>query len=453
MNTYPATSLHMVNGFDPSALEDLDPDIRAMIARRQKVLGPSYRLFYNNPVEVVRAEGARLYDSHGRSYLDAYNNVPAVGHSHPRVTEAVTAQLQQLNTHTRYVTEPILDYAERLTALFPAELSQVTFTCTGSEAVDLALRIARYATGKAGIIATTHAYHGTTTASAEISPSLGVNAPKGPDVIFVDAPDTSKEGGRAGELFAARVLTAIQTLEDSGKGFAGFIADSIFSSDGVQSDPEGFLQPVANAVRKAGGVYIADEVQPGFGRTGTHWWGFSRHGITPDLVVLGKPMGNGLPIAAVVGRPEVLLPFGTDMRYFNTFAGNPVCIAAATAVLNVIQDENLMDNAVAVGNKLRQGLAALASRFPILGDIRGAGLFIGVDICDGSAPDGESAQRLVDELRSRRVLISCSGKYGNVLKIRPPLVFTAADANELLTIFAEVLQSSKRSGSLSRPAG
>lgn len=440
MHTPPATSLHMINGFDPSVMEDLDPDLRATIRRRQKVLGPSYRLFYHHPVEVVRAEGARLYDSHGRSYLDVYNNVPAVGHSHPRVTAAVSAQLQLLNTHTRYVTEPILDYAERLTALFPAELSQVTFTCTGSEAVDLALRIARYATGKAGVIATTHAYHGTTTASAEISPSLGPNAPKGADVIFVDAPDTSKEGARTGELFAARVSTAIETLERSGKGFAGLIVDSIFSSDGVHSDPEGFLQPVANAVRNAGGIFVADEVQPGFGRTGTHWWGFSRHGITPDLVVIGKPMGNGMPIAAVVGRPEVLLPFGADMRYFNTFAGNPVCIAAAAAVLDVIQDENLMNNAVAVGNSLRQGMVRLASSFPILGDVRGAGLFIGVDICSGSRPDGESAQRLVDELRSRRVLISCSGKDGNVLKIRPPLVFTEADAAEFLTIFAEALQ-------------
>lgn len=436
-------NMYMANGFDPSTLDSLAPEMRAMVERRNSVLAPSYRLFYREPVEFVRGSGVRLFDSNGRSYLDVYNNVPAVGHANPHVAQAVCEQMSRLNTHTRYVTLPVIEYSERLVSLFPEELAQVIYACTGSEAVDLALRIAKYETGREGIIVTRHAYHGTTTEAATISPSLGPHRPTARWVRYVDAPNTSLEGADAGPLFAARVRQAIADLEADGIGFAAFIADSIFSSDGLQADPAGFLKPVIDAVHAAGGLYLADEVQPGFGRTGDAWWGFVRHGIVPDLVILGKPMGNGMPISAVVGRPEVLERFGSDMRYFNTFGGNSVCIAAANAVLDVIEDENLIDNIARIGGLLGTGLRDLASDYPVLSEVRGSGLFFGVDVAaapDSPEADKDGAERLVNALRERRILISSSGAEGNVLKIRPPLVFSDADLDEFLNGFRAVME-------------
>jgi 4-aminobutyrate aminotransferase-like enzyme len=436
-------NMYMANGFDPSTLNSLAPEMRDMVERRNRVLAPSYRLFYREPVEFVRGSGVRLFDSHGRSYLDVYNNVPAVGHANPHVAQAVCEQMSRLNTHTRYLTMPVIEYSERLVGLFPKELGQVIYACTGSEAVDLALRIAKYETGKEGIIVTRHAYHGTTTEAATISPSLGPHRPTARWVRYVDAPNTSTEGDAAGELFATRVRQAIADLEADGIGFAAFIADSIFSSDGLQSDPTGFLQPVADAVHAAGGLYLADEVQPGFGRTGEAWWGFVRHGILPDLVILGKPMGNGMPISAVVGRPEVMRRFGNDMRYFNTFGGNSICIAAANAVLDVIDGEGLIDNIAKIGTQLGTGLRDIAREYPVLSDVRGSGLFYGVDVVaatDRQQTDKDGAERIVNALRERRVLISSSGAEGNVLKIRPPLVFSHTDLEEFLGTFRTVLE-------------
>lgn len=441
MNTY------MANGFDPSTLDSLTPEMRALIERRIKVLAPSYRLFYQEPVEFVRGSGVRLFDSQGRSYLDVYNNVPAVGHANPRVAQAVCEQMSRLNTHTRYLTMPVIEYSERLISLFPEELGQVIYACTGSEAVDLALRIAKYETGREGVIVTRHAYHGTTTEAATISPSLGPHRPKARWVRYVDAPNTSLEGAEAGPLFAARVRQAIADLEADGTGFAAFIADSIFSSDGLQADPAGFLKPVADVVHDAGGLYLADEVQPGFGRTGGAWWGFVRHGILPDLVILGKPMGNGMPISAVVGRPEVLQRFGSDMRYFNTFGGNSVSVAAANAVLDVIEDDGLIGNIATIGRSLGAGLRDIARDYPVLSDVRGAGLFYGVDVVtapDSGTADKDGAEGIVNALRERRVLISSSGAEGNVLKIRPPLVFSDADLEEFLASFRAVMEEHPR---------
>lgn len=438
-----SNNTYMANAFDPTALGSVPSDIRGMVERRSRVLAPSYRLFYREPVEIVRGSGVRLFDSQGRSYLDVYNNVPAVGHTNPHVVQAVCEQMSQLNTHTRYVTTPIIEYAERLLDLFPEEIQQVIFACTGSEAVDLALRIAKYETGKGGVVVTRHAYHGTTTEAAIISPSLGPHRPAANWVRYVDAPDTSVEGVNAGPLFAARVGEAIAELEAEGIGFAAFIADSIFSSDGLQTDPAGFLQPVADVVQAAGGLYIADEVQPGFGRTGDSWWGFARHGIRPDLVVLGKPMGNGMPISAVLGRPEVMDRFGKDMRYFNTFGGNSVSIAAANAVLDVIENEDLLGNARTIGKQLGSGLREVARDYPVLSSVRGCGLFYGVDVVNASGngeADKAEAERIVNGLRNRRVLISSSGKSENVLKIRPPLVFSGSDLQEFLSSFRAVME-------------
>jgi 4-aminobutyrate aminotransferase-like enzyme len=421
--------MNMVNGFDMSAVDELDPELARIVRRRADLLGPAYRLFYRNPVRFVRAEGVYLYDAEGNAYLDAYNNVPAVGHCHPKVVEAVARQAATLNTHTRYATETILDYAERLLATFPPEIGNVMFTCTGSEAVDLALRIARFATGGEGVIITENAYHGVTTATAEISPSLGPSVPLGRNVWTVPPPAGSADHVRA----------AIDDMERHGVRFAAFIADSLFSSDGILPDPAGFLQPVADLVRERGGLYIADEVQPGFGRTGEAMWGFQRHGIVPDLAVMGKPMGNGMPIAAMAARPEILAEFGAQVRYFNTFGGNSVCVAAAAAVLDVIEAEGLQDNALVTGQYLLEELAGIGS--PRIGALRGAGLYAGVDIVDPASgePDGEAALAIVNSLRERRVLISATGPYGHTLKIRPPLPFGPQHVDHLVTALAAIM--------------
>lgn len=442
MNSQP---MNMANAYDSTDAAHLDPDLRALNERREAVLAPTYRLFYREPLALERGSGVWLYDTAGQRYLDAYNNVPVIGHSHPHVQRLVTDQLGLLNTHTRYLTESVVRYSERLLALFPPELSKVVYTCTGSEAVDLALRTARYETGAQGIICTSHAYHGVTAAAAEISPSLGPNNPIPPHVVLVDAPDFySETPHEAGVAFVERVRAAIATLNQRGVGLAGMIVDSVLSSDGVQCDPATFLRPAAEVVREAGGLWIADEVQSGFGRLGTGWWGFERHGLQPDLVVLGKPMGNGIPIAAVVGREEVMAAFGRDIRYFNTFGGNPVSIAAATAVLDVIEEDRLIDNARDSGAYLTAGLQELAQRHRALGHVRGTGLFVAVEIVDDGerkTPDAAAAAAIVNELRQRRVLISASGRRHNVLKIRPPLPFTSVHADVLLTELDATLET------------
>ncbi|HZZ54061.1 MAG TPA: aminotransferase class III-fold pyridoxal phosphate-dependent enzyme, partial [Trebonia sp.] len=331
----------MVNGFDTARTGALDPELGHLVRRRDAALGGAYRLFYAEPVEFVRGSGVYLYDPDGVAYLDAYNNVPSVGHSHPRVTEAVSRQLATLNTHTRYLTDGVVGYAERLLGTHPIGPAHAMFTCTGSEANDLALRIARFHTGGAGVIVTANAYHGVTAAVAELSPSLGANVPLGAAVRAVPAPVEGSD-------FAAWVAAAIADLRRHGVRLAAFLADSIFSSDGVLPDPAaGSLARVAALVREAGGLYIADEVQSGFWRTGTHMWGYQRHAIAPDIVTMGKPMGNGLPIAGIVARQDVLAEFGRRARYFNTFGGNPVCVAAASAVLDVLEAEGLPANATA----------------------------------------------------------------------------------------------------------
>lgn len=440
-----SNNLHMANAFDGSDIDLLDEDVRDLIRRREAVLAPSYRLFYRHPVVAARGSGVWLYDADGNQYLDAYNNVPAVGHSHPHVQRLVTEQLGVVNTHTRYLTEPVIAYSERLLALFPSELNKVVYTCTGSEAVDLALRVARYETGARGVVCTAHAYHGTTAAAAAVSPSLGPNNVIGDDVVLVTAPDAEHDDpATMAEQFAARVRSAIAELHRRGVGFAGMIVDSILSSDGVQSDPEGFLAPAVRAVHEAGGLWIADEVQPGFGRLGSTWWGFQRHGIEPDLVVLGKPMGNGIPIGALVGRDGVMAKFGRDIRYFNTFGGNPVSIAAATAVLDVIEEEALLDNVQRSGQRLLEGLREIAGRHVGVGGVRGRGLFLAMEFVDGDEPDPATASRVVNELRERRILISASGPHENVLKIRPPLPFTTKHADQLLGELDDILANGPR---------
>jgi 4-aminobutyrate aminotransferase-like enzyme len=429
---------YMVNAFDIETAGPLDPELRRIIERRAKLLGPAYKLFYRNPIQIVRGQGVHLYDADGQAYLDAYNNVPSVGHCHPRVVEAIARQAATLNTHTRYANTELLDYAERLLATFPAEIGHVMFACTGSEAVDLALRIARFRTGGQGTVITANAYHGVTTAAAEISPSLGPGVPLGRSVRTVAPPVE-----QAGHAFATRVSDAIADLGRHGIKFAAFIADSLFSSDGIRPGPAGFLRPVVDAVHEAGGLYIADEVQPGFARTGDAMWGFQRHGIVPDLVVMGKPMGNGMPISAVAARPEIIEEFGHQIRYFNTFGGNSVCVAAAAAVLDVIEAEGLAENARTVGRYLLRTLEEIAASTPRIAAVRGVGLYAGVDFVRPSTaePDGDAAIAVVNGLRDRHVLISATGPHGNTLKIRPPLPFATEHVDQLAAALSDTLHA------------
>ena len=434
----------MINAFDAGTLHQMPPAERALIERRQTLLGPAYRLFYNEPVHVVRGEGVWLHGPNGERYLDVYNNVASVGHCHPHVVAAMARQAGLLNTHTRYVTDLILDYAEKLLGYFPPELSQVMFTCTGSEANDLAVRVARSVTGGTGIIVTSLAYHGVTIAVSEMSPSLGGGITLGKHVRTIPAPDQYRNGPAVGEAMAAAIHEAVASMRADGIEPAALLVDTIFSSDGVFADPAGFLQPAAAAIRAEGGLFIADEVQAGFGRTGAAMWGFMRHGVTPDLVTMGKPMGNGYPVAAMVARPELLAEFGARTRYFNTFGGNPVACATARAVLEVIENEALMANAQAVGTILQDGLQALAQRYEKIGDVRGAGLFIGLELIQDRAtraPDGPFTAKVVNALRQHRILISASGPHANVLKIRPPLVFGPEHAEQFLDGLDTVLRA------------
>ncbi|MGB8475377.1 MAG: aspartate aminotransferase family protein, partial [Candidatus Acidiferrum sp.] len=414
-----------------------------LIDRRDAVLGSSYRLQYRQPVHFVRGEGMWLYDPDGRAYLDFYNNVPSLGHCHPEVNAAMAEQAGRISANTRYLEPKLVDYAERLVDTFPEELNRVVFTCTGSESNDLALRIARLVSGNEGVIASNYAYHGTSAAVAAVSPNLGDAVKLSPFVRMVSLP--GPEGvpeAQAADFFEAQIRTAIQDLNRRGIGVAALLFDSIFSSDGVWVDPPGFIAGGVNAVREAGGLIIADEVQPGFGRTGEHMWGFERHGIVPDLVTLGKPMGNGFPIGAVVGRKTPMELFGRTARYSNTFAGNTVGIATADAVLTILQRDHILQNALAMGQRLRNGLEELAHRSPGIRGIRNAGLFFGVDMGLPGAPPASwraMALNVVNAMREDGVLISTTGANEDSLKVRPPLICQAEHVDLFLASMERAL--------------
>ncbi|WGW11389.1 aspartate aminotransferase family protein [Saxibacter everestensis] len=446
-STANTSNLTMVNAFDPEKASGLDPKTQEMVRRREKLLGPAYRLFYQQPVQVVRGSGTRLWNPDGEEYLDAYNNVVPAGHANSRVTAAVHQQMQTLSTHTRYLQDGILDYAEDLLGTMGplGDTGHVMFTCTGSEANDLALRIAKHHTGHEGIIVTSEAYHGNSELTSGCSPALGSRARLGTWVRQVPAPDSYRiPREQLADLLVEHVREQIADLQRRGQGLAAFIADSVFSSDGIFGEPTDLLAPVAKVVRDAGGLFIADEVQSGFARTGDSFWGYQRHGVQPDIVTMGKPMGNGYPVAGLVARPGVVERFGNDQRYFNTFGGNTVAIAAAQATLDVLRDDDLLTNARTIGQVLRDGIAELSLRYECLGDIRGAGLYVGVEVVsdrDGKVPDQARASAIVNAMRDRRVLISSTGPSANVLKIRPPLVFSSDDADWLLSTLADVMST------------
>jgi len=433
-----------LNRFDVGLVDALDGRLGALVKKRQRCLGASSVLFYEQPLEIVRAEGVYMYDTAGRAYLDVYNNVPVLGHCHPTVVRAISEQAARLNTNTRYLYESLTNYAECLIRTFPAALSNLVLTCTGSEANDIALRIASSFTGGRGFVVTETAYHGNTSAVMEISPSSYRKGRALPAHIrTIPAPDSFRlePGGDVSDVFAGHLEQAIADLERNGIKFAGLVVDTIFSSDGVFSDPSGFLAKAVDVVHRAGGLFIADEVQPGFGRTGQGHWCFMRHGVEPDVVTLGKPMGNGFPMGGVVTRPELLENFCAETGYFNTFAGNPVAVAAGQAVLDVLAEEGLIANADRIGQHLRNELRALGQSDARIGDVRGAGLFIGLELVgEGGAPDAELARFVINAMKERGVLIGAAGAYGNVLKIRPALCFNEAHADQFRSTLGEVLR-------------
>jgi 4-aminobutyrate aminotransferase-like enzyme len=349
----------------------------------------------------------------------------------------MATQAAQLATHTRYLHDNVLELADRLLATMPPEIGHVMFTCTGSEANDLAYRIARAATGGTGVIVTDNAYHGVTLATAEMSMSIGPAVAPGPTVFAIPAPSPANypEGVAAG--FAKAITAACTEMRAAGIRPALLIVDTVFSSDGLWPDPAGFLEPAAAAIRAEGGLFLADEVQPGFGRTGGQMWGFQRHGVTPDMVSMGKPMGNGYPVAGLALRPQVIAEFGAKARYFNTFGGNAVAAAVALAVLNVIRDEGLMQNAATVGAAFHAGLTILLG--DTIGDIRSTGLFLAADILQDGTPSPSRAARLVNQLRDNGILISATGPLGHTLKLRPPLPFSETNAAQVVDTIAKLL--------------
>lgn len=416
-----------------------------LIRRRHRFLGGSI-LFYHNPVQIVRGEGVWLFDDQGRRYLDCYNNVASVGHCHPHVVKALTKQANLLNTHTRYLHPTVVDYAERLTSTMPDPLDVCIFVCTGTEANELAMRIARCVSGNKGAIVMEASYHGNSTLMSEIS-TLGSPAnERSPHVVAVEPPNTYRgpfleNEPNLGEKYAALVSDAIAVLDQRGQKTAAFMCDAIFDTQGALEAPHDYFKGVYKAVRAAGGVCIADEVQAGLARTGK-MWGFEHYDVVPDIVTLGKPMGDGHPVAAVVTSREFVEKFWQSSFYFNTFGGNPVSAAVGNAFLDVIQEEDIVNHVRDTGSYLRKRLEDLADRHELIGNIRGRGLFQAIELVhvkQSKNPAVELASALPDAMKEEGILIGLTGRYGNVLKIRPPLVFNIENADQLVETLDRVL--------------
>jgi 4-aminobutyrate aminotransferase-like enzyme len=408
------------------------------------LIGPSLSLSYAKPLHIVRGAGAYLYDPDGREYLDCVNNVAHVGHCHPRVVQAGSAQIAQLNTNTRYLHDGLIDYAERLTATLPHPLRVVYFTCSGSEANELALRLARTHTARQAVVVLEAAYHGNSNALIDMSPYKhdGPGGRGAPGWVRVaPLPCTYRgeyRGDDAGPRYAAKVAELVDADE-----IAAFFVESAPGCGGQIILPPDYLRHAFSAVRRAGGVCVADEVQTGLGRTGSHFWMFQTQDVVPDIVTIGKPLGNGHPMAAVVTTPEIAASFDNGMEYFNTFGGNPVSCAIGLAVLDVIRDEHLQHNAHATGGYLRGQFQTLAQRHHEIGDVRGVGLYLGVEMVvsrDTQEPAAAAAADIVNRMQRRGVLLSTDGPLHNVIKVKPPLVFSRGDADRLSGDLDEVLR-------------
>jgi 4-aminobutyrate aminotransferase-like enzyme/Ser/Thr protein kinase RdoA (MazF antagonist) len=436
-----------IRRFRDAVAGDGHPSQGNLVERRRRLLGDGLELSYRTPFHPVRGEGVLLFDAAGQDHLDAYNNVPSVGHGNPEVAAAIGRQMRRLCANTRYLDETVLDYAERLTATMPAGLDACLFVNSGSEANDAAWRIAKAVTGRSGALVMSNAYHGITDAVAALSPYYGTQAVAlAPHVQAIEAPDTYRgrfRGADAASRYAEDADRAIAALHASGHGLAALIVDSAFVSNGIIDVPPGWLEAVAAKVRAAGGLVIGDEVQSGFGRMGDALWGFQVQGFVPDLVTLGKPMANGHPVGAVVTGHDVLRRFTERVEFFSTFGGNPVSAAAALATLGIIQRDGLQANARETGALFRRRIAERIGDHPAVGDIRGRGLMIGVDIVvdrDSREPSQKRARTIANAMRDRRVLIGTEGPHGNVLKIRPPLPFGPPHVERAVAVLAAALE-------------
>jgi len=424
--------------------------IKQILAVRRQHLGKNLSISYRQPLKIVRGYRQYLYDEDGQPYLDAVNNVPHVGHNHPRVVRAGQAQMAVLNTNTRYLHESLVRYAERLCATLPEPLQVCYFVCSGSEANELALRLARTHTRQKDTIVVDVGYHGNTSSLIEIS-SYKFDGPGGAGapahVHKVAMPDVyrgpyKQADPQAGEKYAQHVAEVIEQIQGRGQQVGAFICESILSCGGQIVLPPGYLPAVYQHVRAAGGVCIADEVQVGFGRVGSHFWAFETQGVVPDIVTLGKPIGNGHPLAAVITTPEIAASFDNGMEYFNTFGGNPVSCAIGLAVLDVIAEEGLQANALVVGERLLAGLRGLMERHHLIGDVRGLGLFIGIELVldrHTLEPAGAEASYIANRMRDHGILVSTDGPYHNVLKIKPPLVFNAENADFFVAALDKIM--------------
>jgi 4-aminobutyrate aminotransferase-like enzyme/Ser/Thr protein kinase RdoA (MazF antagonist) len=417
---------------------------------RKSLLGKNLSVSYRRPLKIVRGWKQYLYDDTGRAYLDVYNNVPLVGHSHPHVVRAAQEQLALLNTNTRYLHENAVRYAQRLTQLCPPPLRVCYFLNSGSEANELALRLARAHTGREDIIVLEHAYHGHTNTLIDISPyKFGGPGGRGRKPWVHVAPIADDYRGpyrrgdaHAGAKYAAHVGEILEHARDQGRGVAAFIAETLPSVAGQIVFPPNYLSEVYRRVRTAGAVCIADEVQVGFGRLGTHFWGFETQGVVPDIVVFGKPIGNAFPLAAVITTEEIAASFANGMEFFSTFGGNPVACAAGLAVLDVLRDEALQDRALRVGKYWMTELRKLQDCHRLIGDVRGSGLFLGIDLVrdrETREPAPEQADYVVNRLRDRGILAGTDGPHHNVIKLRPPLIFSEADADLFVTTLEAIL--------------
>lgn len=392
-------------------------------------------LFYKEPINLESGEGVWLYDKSGKKYLDVYNNVPVAGHCHPRIVASLTDQASKLNVHSRYVSDVVVDYSEKLISLHSDNLSKLQMACSGTEAVEVAIKMARIYTGGQGIICSNATYHGNSHETFRMT--IGPFEPEFRRVTYPESYRPIKEGLLEEDLctlYIKEVEKQIEGFSQDGIKFAGLIFCSIFANEGLPDFPKDYLSKVSKLVRDSGGVVILDEVQAGFGRTGT-WWGYELSNVSPDIAVMGKPMGSGLPVSGVVTTEEISDSFHEKAFYFNTTAATPLQAAVGGTVIDIIQDEGLIENAEKIGGYLKAELLKIKDDFDYLGDIRGPGLFIGLDIVDNKEdknPDREKAIEIVEILKGKGVLISNAGQYRNVLKLRPPLVFDSSHADFLL---------------------
>ena len=420
---------------------------KEILDQRKKYIGPSLSISYDVPLHIVRGEAQYLFDVKGNRYLDCVNNIQHVGHCHPKIVEAAQSQYKKLNTNTRYLDEAIVNYARNLTQTLPDGLDVCFFTNSGSEANDLAMRIARNYEQSKETIVLDGAYHGNLSSLIEISPYKH-NGPGGsgtPDhVQVIPMPDPFRgqyRGERCAEQYAKEVQKSIDRIQGKNRNSFAFISEALMGCGGQLILPEGFLQKAFELVKKAGGLCIADEVQIGFGRMGSHFWGFESESVVPDIVTMGKSMGNGHPLSAVVTTKEIADAFDNGMEYFNSFGGNPVSCAVGQAVLNVIRDEGLQAHAEHVGNYLLQKLQSLQNDHEIIGDVRGRGLFIGIELVRDYqlTPAANEAHTIVNSMKEKGVLLSTDGPDHNVIKIKPPMIFSKDNAHELVSKIDEII--------------